>query len=189
MHSDSCWLLWSSPCSSPYSTYFFPSEVRTDPLSYFSKRVLINMFLFPWHFPNPTVLVFFCLCLAVFFGVVSGIFRTATPFRGTSCGAPRDSYPEKWQPYVQECSRIVTMQGLSWSLCEFAHVFPNLFITFPVLLTIFSTDHNHLWFSGALYIFVIVGTLGYMFKVTPKPTPGGLYGSRTRTEVKSSLDI
>jgi len=78
-----------------------------------------------------TVLVFFSLCLAVFFGTVAGIFRTATPFRGTSCGAPVDSFPEKWQPYVHECSRIVTMQGISWSLCKFSPVHLNLYVSPP----------------------------------------------------------
>ena len=86
----------------------------THPLSYFIIYKQVS--LMSWH--SPTVLVFFSLCLAVFFGTVAGIFRTATPFRGTSCGAPVDSYPEKWQPYVRECSRIVTMQGISWSLCK-----------------------------------------------------------------------
>lgn len=77
------------------------------------------------------MLLFFSLCLAVFFGTVAGIFRTATPFRGTSCGAPVDSFPVKWQPYVHECSRIVTMQAISWSLCKFSPVV--LFLSPPLL--------------------------------------------------------
>jgi hypothetical protein len=67
----------------------------------------------------------------VFFGTVAGIFRTATPFRGTSCGAPVDSFPVKWQPYVHECSRIVTMEGISWSLCKCPPVFLNLYFFCP----------------------------------------------------------
>lgn len=115
--------------------------------------VIISMLISMFHMFLPLgMLLFFSLCAAVFFGVVAGIFRTATPFRGTSCGAPVDSYPVKWQPYVRECSRIVTMQGISWTL----------------------------W---ALYIFVIIGTMAYMFRITTRPTPGGYYGSPTRTQV------
>lgn len=98
------------------------------------------------------MLVFFSLCLAVFFGTVAGIFRTATPFRGTSCGAPVDSFPEKWQPYVHECSRIVTMQGISWSLCKFSPVLLNLYV-FPLLFckTCFSWPQSRLVLRGTIH--------------------------------------
>lgn len=33
---------------------------------------------------------------------------------------------------------------------------------------------------GALYLCMMVGTLLYMFQITPRPTPGGYYGSPTR---------
>ena len=33
---------------------------------------------------------------------------------------------------------------------------------------------------GALYLSMMVGTLLYMFQITPRPTPGGYYSSPTR---------
>ncbi|KAF8995107.1 hypothetical protein BDQ17DRAFT_1366023 [Cyathus striatus] len=57
------------------------------------------------------------LALAVMFGTGAGIIQRTTPFKGTSCGRKGvDGYPEIWQPYVQECSRIVTIQALAWAL-------------------------------------------------------------------------
>ncbi|KJA14164.1 hypothetical protein HYPSUDRAFT_49374 [Hypholoma sublateritium FD-334 SS-4] len=92
---------------------------------------------------------FTSLILSVFFGTVAGIFRVTTPFRGHDCGRPQDSYPVIWRPWFQECSRVVAMEGIAWSL----------------------------W---ALYLCMMIGTLLYMFQITPRPTPGGYYGSPTR---------
>ncbi|KAF9473370.1 hypothetical protein BDN70DRAFT_937487 [Pholiota conissans] len=91
---------------------------------------------------------FVSLILAVFFGTVAGIIRTATPFRGTSCGNAVDLYPVKWQPYVGECRRIIAMEAFAWTL----------------------------W---ALYIFLMIGCLSYIFRITVRPTPGKYYWSPT----------
>ncbi|KAJ2912929.1 hypothetical protein MD484_g7484, partial [Candolleomyces efflorescens] len=54
--------------------------------------------------------------VAIFFGTGAGIINRTAPFKGTSCGRPASDYPEAWQPYAHECSRIVAIQGLAWAL-------------------------------------------------------------------------
>ncbi|PPQ87894.1 hypothetical protein CVT25_001236 [Psilocybe cyanescens] len=93
---------------------------------------------------------FFSLILAVFFGVGGGVIRTATPFRGTHCQRPPEDYPEKWQRFSHECSRIVSIEAIAWSL----------------------------W---GLYMFMLFGSLMYILRISLRPTPGGFYGSHTRS--------
>ncbi len=62
---------------------------------------------------------FTSLILSVFFGTVAGIFRVTTPFRGTHCGRPADFYPVIWRPWFQECSAVVAMEAIAWSLCTY----------------------------------------------------------------------
>ncbi|KDR66737.1 hypothetical protein GALMADRAFT_106133 [Galerina marginata CBS 339.88] len=115
--------------------------------------VIISLLLCLTHFFIPIgFLVFIALILAIFFGVGGGVIRTATPYRGTSCNRPVGDYPIAWQPYAHECSRVVTIQALSWTLF-------------------------------ALYFFILFGSLGYLFRLCLRPTPGGLYGSPTRAVV------
>jgi len=64
------------------------------------------------------VYTFFSLVLAVFFGVGAGIIQVVTPSRGASCGNTVGLYKSKWQPYVPECSRIVSIEAITWALCE-----------------------------------------------------------------------
>jgi hypothetical protein len=57
------------------------------------------------------------LALAVMFGTGAGIIQRTTPFKGTSCHSkPVSDYPDIWQPYAHECSRIVSIQAVGWAL-------------------------------------------------------------------------
>ncbi|KAF4611020.1 hypothetical protein D9613_006477 [Agrocybe pediades] len=114
--------------------------------------VLVSLLITIFHFwLSVSFIAFFSLILSVFFGIGGGVIRTTTPFR-RSCGTPTQNYPEKWQRFAGECTRIVAMQGISWSLF-------------------------------ALYFFLLVGSLAYLFRISPRPTPGGFYGSHTRSVV------
>ncbi|KIJ41959.1 hypothetical protein M422DRAFT_254982 [Sphaerobolus stellatus SS14] len=80
--------------------------------------VLVSLILSLTHFKaNFGIVSFFALVLATFFGTGAGIIRTSTPFRGHGCSTKSvESYDPKWRPYVQECSRIVAIEGVAWSL-------------------------------------------------------------------------
>jgi hypothetical protein len=88
--------------------------------SLFSFLLAIFFFFFETssnsHSPG---IIFFSLVLSVFFATGAGIIRGVTPFRGTSCGKAVDLYPIIWQPFVDECSRIVSIQAIAWTLCTF----------------------------------------------------------------------
>ncbi|KAH9479940.1 hypothetical protein JR316_0008537 [Psilocybe cubensis] len=89
---------------------------------------LVSLLVTIFHlFLNVGFVAFFSLVLAVFFGTGAGVIRTATPFRGTSCGRPADAYPEKWQRFAHECSRIVSIEAVAWSLWGFLRATPGGF--------------------------------------------------------------
>lgn len=69
------------------------------------------------HWALGHALILFCFFSAgVMFGTVAGIL-TATPFgHGLQCGNPVDSFPLQYQPFVNECSRITAIVGLSWTM-------------------------------------------------------------------------
>lgn len=62
-------------------------------------------------------LFIFCFFAAgVMFGVVAGMFQM-TPFgHGLQCGNPVESFPEKYRPFVNECSRITAISALAWTM-------------------------------------------------------------------------
>ncbi|KAK7061048.1 hypothetical protein VNI00_000783 [Paramarasmius palmivorus] len=64
---------------------------------------------------NMGLSIFFTLVGAVFWGTCAGIFYHSTPFRAFTCDNPVDTFPTKWQPYVGECTRVVSLQGLCWA--------------------------------------------------------------------------
>ncbi|KAF8958678.1 hypothetical protein BDZ97DRAFT_1840841 [Flammula alnicola] len=80
--------------------------------------VIISLLLCFAHFWTPVgVATFVALILAVFFGTGAGIIQKTTPFTGHGCHKlSQNDYPEKWRPFFQQCSRIVAIQGVAWSL-------------------------------------------------------------------------
>ncbi|PPQ74682.1 hypothetical protein CVT26_007665 [Gymnopilus dilepis] len=115
--------------------------------------VIISLLVVIFHVYLPIGFVaLFSLVLAVFFGTGAGVIRQTTPFRGSSCSSkPVDAYPQKWQPYAHECSRIVAMEGFAWAL----------FALYTFML-----------FGSLFYLGII--------RVSTRPTPGGYYASSHR---------
>ncbi|KAF8623680.1 hypothetical protein AX17_007378 [Amanita inopinata Kibby_2008] len=59
---------------------------------------------------------FISLILAVFWGTGAGLLRTTTPYRGTHCDRPPSAYAPNWAPFANECSRIITIEAIGWTL-------------------------------------------------------------------------
>ncbi|TFK38763.1 hypothetical protein BDQ12DRAFT_651100 [Crucibulum laeve] len=79
--------------------------------------VIMSLLFTLFHFQlGPGQAAFIAFILAVFFGTGAGVVFQTTPFKGTSCGRPASAYPEKWQPYAHECSKIVSIQAVAWTL-------------------------------------------------------------------------
>lgn len=55
--------------------------------------------------------------LAVFNGTGAGILQKSPFGRNLRCGDPVDSFPEAYQPYVNDCARVTAIEGLAWALC------------------------------------------------------------------------
>ena len=139
-----------------------------------SRLPLFNRFSYLMIFSFNLVVAFFSLILSVFFGIGGGVIRTTTPFH-RSCSTPTENYPEKWQRFAGECTRIVAMQGISWALCT------SFFLSSLVQVLTQRPFGNQI--IVALYFFVLVGSIAYMFRFTKRPTPGGFYGSYLRSVV------
>lgn len=124
-----------------------------------SNRILIKSFV------NFIVISFSSFVMAVFFGTGAGIIQRTAPFTGHGCARkPLADYPQEWQPYVGECSRVVAIQGIAWALCKFESFSGDI-----ALLNIFA---------GGLYIFLMLGTIIHKVKFVTRATPEGFYASK-----------
>jgi hypothetical protein len=97
------------------STSNYPSAEFKHVLGLILFTVIFTFLLLIAHaFISFGVTAFFAFVGAVFWGVSAGVMWQVIPFY-RSCQAA-DSYPSNWQPFVSQCSRLIAIEGISWTL-------------------------------------------------------------------------
>ncbi|KIP11480.1 hypothetical protein PHLGIDRAFT_476163 [Phlebiopsis gigantea 11061_1 CR5-6] len=53
---------------------------------------------------------------AVFWGASAGVLNRVVPFEVSKCGESPSAFPSVWGPWLHQCSELVALQGVAWTL-------------------------------------------------------------------------